>query len=279
MKFPYIMIALLAAVFLVAGCQTSQNDAAQVPAEQEVVEGEAAEPVPTRVPPTAPPPTAEPEASAPVVTGAITTEGAVALPEGSTIGVQLYGVSTAGVTLMSDQSISTQGQLPAAFVLAYNEADIDENILYTVHADVKDTAGNLLFVSTGLFPVITFGNPTSEIAVVVYPITTPPGEEPAPGTPPVVTVTLNPSEAAAGDTVDVYTHATATDGAGVVKLELYIDDEMTSEWNSPDPAGVPYTHQTFTLRDVKTGEYKIRVKAIDSQGDEGWSADEKLTVK
>jgi putative lipoprotein len=275
MKFPYVMIALIAAVLLVTGCQSAdQNDAAQEPVEQE-----AAQEVPTREPPTAAPPTAEPEVAAPVVTGAVTTAGAVALPEGATISVKLFGVSTAGVTLVSDQSISTQGQLPAAFVLAYNEADIDPNHLYTVHAEIKDTAGNLLFVSTGLFPVITFGNPTTEIRVEVFPITTPPGEEPAPGTPPVVTATLNPYEAAAGDTVDVYTHATATDGAGIVKLELYIDDEMTSEWNSDSPEGVPYTHQTFTLRDVQTGEYVIRVKAIDTQGDEGWSADEKLTVE
>jgi uncharacterized lipoprotein YbaY len=275
MKYSFATIALLAAVLLVMGCQSAnQDNTAQSPPEQEVAEA-----VPTQEPPTPAPATDEPEPSASVVTGSVISEGAVALPADSTVNVLLYGVSQAGVAVVSDHSIATQGQLPATYALAYDPATIDQDILYTVHADVKDTAGNLLFVSTGLFPVITFGNPTAGVEVAVHQLTTPPGEEPPPGTPPVVTVTLNPYEAEAGQKVDVYTHATATDGAGVVSLELWVDDEITSEWSSTTPEGEPWIHHTFVLRDVETGEYKIRVKAIDNQGDEGWSADEWLKVE
>jgi hypothetical protein len=90
------------------------------------------------------------------------------------------------------------------------------------------------------------------------------------GTPPTVTISVYPSKALIGDKVDIYTHA--FDSPGVTKLELYHNDEKTEqEWTSPEPEGVPYLHYTFVYRDAEEGNHEFKVKAIDTDGNEGWS--------
>lgn len=96
--------------------------------------------------------------------------------------------------------------------------------------------------------------------------------------PPTVGITLNPKEAQyEGKKVDVYVNA--TDNPHIVRLELQINSEVISSWDSPDPNGVPYTHHTFTWRDPSPpGDYFIRVKAVDKDGQEGWSKNEEYTI-
>jgi|GEM_PF-2523489 len=265
MRRLFTITLVLVAAFVLVACQQAESTEAPVPTAAPPTQAEA-EAVPTEVP-------------APAVTGTVTYLQRIALSPDSTVSVILYDVSRAGVSVVNEQQITNPGQVPIAFTLPYEPATIDPGHLYTVHAEIQDGTGSAIFVSTGIYPVITFDNPTQDVEVTVYPVSVvPPGEEPAPGTPPVVTVTLNPYEAEAGQDVDVYVHATATDGSGITKLELYVGDESTAEWTSETPEGEPWIHNTFVLRSVTPGDYEIRVKAIDSQGDEAWAETEKLTV-
>ena len=60
---------------------------------------------------------------------------------------------------------------------------------------------------------------------------------------------------------------------------FYSHARSVSSWDSPDPNGVPYTHHTFTWRDPSPpGDYFIRVKAVDKDGQEGWSKNEEYTI-
>lgn len=96
--------------------------------------------------------------------------------------------------------------------------------------------------------------------------------------PPTVGITLNPKEAQyENKKVDIYVNA--TDNPHIVRLELQIDSEVISSWDSPDPNGVPWTHHTFTWREPSPpGDYFIRVKAVDKDGQEGWSANEEYEI-
>ena len=74
-------------------------------------------------------------------------------------------------TVIGDQYISTQGeQVPIAYEVRYNPDKIDESHTYGVFARIQDNSGKLLFVSNTLTPVITQGNPTTDVQVVVVPV-------------------------------------------------------------------------------------------------------------
>jgi uncharacterized lipoprotein YbaY len=50
--------------------------------------------------------------------------------------------------------------VPVPFKLAYNAAEIDTRNTYAVQARIEDGGGNLLFINTSAYHVITHGNPS-----------------------------------------------------------------------------------------------------------------------
>jgi heat shock protein HslJ len=121
---------------------------------------------------------AEPEAAAAskaAVTGAVTYLVRTALPEDAVVTVSIHNKQLAdappAMTLLGEQVIATEGsQVPIAYAVEYDPAAVQEGALYAIGARINDSAGTLLFVSTTVNPVITQGNPTENVEILVEPV-------------------------------------------------------------------------------------------------------------
>ena len=120
---------------------------------------------------------AEPAAAtgAAAVTGAVTYLVRMALPDDAVVTVSIHNAQLADappeMTLLGEQVIATAGsQVPIPFTVEYDPAAVQEGALYSIGARINDGAGNLLFVSTTVNPVITQGNPTEGVEILVEPV-------------------------------------------------------------------------------------------------------------
>jgi uncharacterized lipoprotein YbaY len=108
------------------------------------------------------------------VSGTITYLQRIALPPNAVVKVQLQDTSLADApaTVIGEQIIPTNGQqVPIPFEVVYNPDIIEGNHTYTLRVRIEDaTSGQLLFINTTAYPVITNDNPTSGIEVVVEPV-------------------------------------------------------------------------------------------------------------
>jgi uncharacterized lipoprotein YbaY len=103
------------------------------------------------------------------VTGTITYTEEIALPaEGVVVTVKIEDVSRADApaVTMGQQVIENPGQVPIPFEVEYNPADIDERYVYALRARIE-VDGKLWFINTSRYAVITRGNPTSDVEVLV----------------------------------------------------------------------------------------------------------------
>ncbi|MDQ2996132.1 MAG: YbaY family lipoprotein, partial [Chloroflexota bacterium] len=106
------------------------------------------------------------------VTGEVLYRERIALPPSARVIVQLQDVSfaDAAATVLAEQTIDPAGKGPPyAFQLAYDAAKIDTRFSYAVRAQIKD-GDTLLFTTTERYAVITQGNPSSGIQIVVNPV-------------------------------------------------------------------------------------------------------------
>jgi len=120
----------------------------------------------------------------PRVTGTVTYRQRIALAPGSTVRVTLEDVSRADApaTLIAEQTIRPEGQVPIPFTLEYDPARIDPIHRYAVRAHIRDADGRLRWSSTESYGVLTQGGP-SQVEVVVHPVSADagaPGAQPAP---------------------------------------------------------------------------------------------------
>ena len=104
------------------------------------------------------------------VTGTITYMEKIAIPaEGVVVTVKIEDVSRADAPAITigQQVIENPGhQVPIPFEIEYNSADIDERYVYALRARIE-VDGKLWFINTSRYAVITRGNPTSNIEVMV----------------------------------------------------------------------------------------------------------------
>ena len=103
------------------------------------------------------------------VTGTITYTEEIALPaEGVVVTVKVEHVSRADAPAITigQQVIENPGQVPIPFEIEYNPADIDERYVYALRARIE-VDGKLWFINSSRYAVITRGNPTSDIEVLV----------------------------------------------------------------------------------------------------------------
>ena len=115
------------------------------------------------------------------VTGTVTYQERITLPPTARVIVELQDVSRADAPAMiiATQTIDPAGKAPPyPFELTYDPAKIDQRNTYAVRATIRD-GDKLLFTSTQAYPVMTRGNPTSGIEIVVQQV----GGTPAPATP------------------------------------------------------------------------------------------------
>ena len=97
------------------------------------------------------------------VTGTVTYRERIALAAGAVVTVQLLDVSLQDVaaTTIDEQRITTTGnQVPFAFGLSYDPAQVVDTNTYAVRATIEEN-GALRWTTTQQYPVITRGNPTT----------------------------------------------------------------------------------------------------------------------
>jgi uncharacterized lipoprotein YbaY len=103
------------------------------------------------------------------VAGVVLYRERIALPPGAILKLQLQDVSLADAPAMvlAEQTIEPMGKAPPyAFELAYDASAIDERHSYAVRAEIRD-GDQLLFTTTERYAVITQGNPSSGLTIVV----------------------------------------------------------------------------------------------------------------
>ncbi|MBE2222010.1 MAG: META domain-containing protein [Anaerolineae bacterium] len=113
------------------------------------------------------------------VTGEIVYKERIALPDDATVTVQIQDISLADApaTVIGEQSYLTEGQqVPLPFVVAYDSAAIEENHSYGLSIRITAADETLLFTNDTVIPVITNGNPTSDIVANVIMVNSPAGE-------------------------------------------------------------------------------------------------------
>jgi putative lipoprotein len=104
------------------------------------------------------------------VSGTATYLQRIALPPDAVMTTRIEDVSKADAPaeVISEQVIQTQGkQVPIPFEVSYEANQIQENHSYSLRVRIEDGAGKLLFINDTNVPVITRGNPTSDIEVIL----------------------------------------------------------------------------------------------------------------
>lgn len=102
------------------------------------------------------------------VVGLVVGPDGAEIPEGTVVYVRLQDVSLADAEakVIGEQVIEGATQFPVPFVVAYDPAEIIDNHTYGVSVRIEDPSGNLLFINTTAYNVITGGNP-SQLEVMV----------------------------------------------------------------------------------------------------------------
>ncbi len=126
-----------------------------------------------------------PPAPAPTVakvTGTVTYREKIALTPGAVVEVKLQDVSRADAPAITigEQTIENPGQVPIAFEIEYDPADIDDRFSYAIGVRITES-GELAFINDTRYSVITRDNPTHVDMVLVkvggspsLPVTPPP---------------------------------------------------------------------------------------------------------
>jgi len=105
------------------------------------------------------------------VTGTVTYRQRIALSPNAVIEVKLLDVSRADApaVTIAEQTIMPAGhQVPIAFSLEYDPGRIDDRSRYVIQARILEK-GQVRFISTQAYPVITVGNP-NKVNVIVSPV-------------------------------------------------------------------------------------------------------------
>ncbi len=104
------------------------------------------------------------------VTGTATYLQRIALPPDAVLTTRIEDVSKADAPaeVIGEQVVRTEGkQVPIPFEVPYDVIQIQENHSYSLRVRIEDGAGKLLFINDTSVPVITRGNPTSDIKVIL----------------------------------------------------------------------------------------------------------------
>jgi putative lipoprotein len=105
-------------------------------------------------------PASRPESTTATVTGTVSYRERIALTPGTVVEVWLLDVSLADAPakLIAGQTITPEHQVPIAFELTYDPADIDARLSYTVRATIRYGA-KTMFITDRNYPVLTRGHP------------------------------------------------------------------------------------------------------------------------
>ncbi len=178
------------------------------------------------------------------VTGTVTYLQRIALPEDAVLTVEILDVSLAdaAATVVGRSVLPSPGQVPIAYEVIYDPGIIQDTHTYSMHAKIVDGAGNLLFISDTITPVITDGNPTENVEVLVVPVAvdTLPAENAVTGTvtylqrialPPTsqLTVTVQDVSVADAPAVKIGSVTFSDPGASPIPYEVAYDANLVDE--------------------------------------------------
>lgn len=106
-----------------------------------------------------------------VVMGTVGFMQPLEIPSGSTLTVQLQDTSLQDVaaTVLGETVITDFSEIPIPFSVSYDPTEIDIRNTYSISARITDEAGNLIFINTTAYNVITNDNP-SVVDVIVEPV-------------------------------------------------------------------------------------------------------------
>jgi len=106
-----------------------------------------------------------------VVMGTIGFMQPLEIPSGSTLTVHLQDTSLQDVaaTVLGETVITDFTVIPIPFSVAFDPTEIDTRFTYSISARITDEAGNLIFINTTAYNVITNDNP-SVVDVIVEPV-------------------------------------------------------------------------------------------------------------
>ena len=74
------------------------------------------------------------------------------------------------MSTIGGQTIFDARQFPINFEATYNAQAIDPRHTYGLGVRITDSQGKLLFINTTAYNVLTQGNPTYDVEVVVEPV-------------------------------------------------------------------------------------------------------------
>jgi heat shock protein HslJ len=106
------------------------------------------------------------------VTGTVMYLPRIALPPDALVTVTIHNAQLADappeMTTLATIAFITEGaQVPLPYEVFYSTADVREGDLYSINATIRSSAGDLLFLSKEVIPVITRGNPTENVEILV----------------------------------------------------------------------------------------------------------------
>jgi uncharacterized lipoprotein YbaY len=109
--------------------------------------------------------------SGPAVTGTVSYLPRIAMPPKATIDITVNDISKqdGGAVVIGEQTISDPGEVPVAFSVSYDPGVIVDTDTYAVTAVILRD-GTPWMSNTDVVPVITSGNPTSGVDVIVEPV-------------------------------------------------------------------------------------------------------------
>lgn len=203
------------------------------------------------------------------VSGVVTIQDQVALPQDAVVIVRIVDVTDAASPAqdVAIQTISDLAEVPLPYEVSYDSQAIDQDRNYAVRARINDGAGNLLFASKQDYPVITQGNPTSDVSVLVEPASA--AQEPAPQPPAA-------SAPGTGSVTGVVTHTVqmALPGDAVVFVQLTDVSQVDAPTqvigdqtiNNPGQAPIPF-NLAYDPSLVDPGRtYAVQARITDGTG-------------
>jgi putative lipoprotein len=108
----------------------------------------------------------DPDAAA--VTGTVTYLERIAMPPDAVVTVRLQDVSVAdaAAVLVAEQVIRNPGNVPVPYSVEYDSTQINSARTYAVRAEIR-TGATLWATTTRSYPVITRGNPSTGVEILV----------------------------------------------------------------------------------------------------------------
>jgi putative lipoprotein len=117
--------------------------------------------------PSPPEPESKPMAT---LSGTVIYRERMALPMNAAINVRLLDVSLQDVParVLAEQNIDARGKsVPIPYSLEYDPSLVRDNLSYAVRAEIRDAAGDLLWTTDTVHPVLTRGAPSDGVEIRV----------------------------------------------------------------------------------------------------------------